>query len=616
MASASAGLDPNLNLVYDKPKTNYLMPKHLRENRLSPQEASQLLSGLRAVAPHGALDKTRLDWNGLQIRGYGSRVHENERIMPLGRWMHQFAGDEFESTHPDKTQGFGDAFLPFANLVTVPSGMGGTTMHELGHAIDFNGFPANSPIRRALATMYRRNAPTLWTEHAAWSKGRKHTLDAYAANKLDPNLAYKTLENAIGAKRVGLGSYWGGTLGTAAGVGTAIAGLIALREAGVDLRNIPNRAIGLPVIALAALGGMGGIGIGNALARKPASREKIVNMMAKSLARKQGIQYSEARRMVEQQLAQRTAPSNAGKTQSQKDDAMSHSSNRRKAAQVSPYSFGEKIAVNPALSTATRMRLQPKPTSPPPTRRPQPVAPAQMQPPQNLSAAAGVAPAGVAPAGVAPGMIKTQSAYAFGEKIALNLNDPRLLGGAGGAGLGALAGGLYGAFNPGQEETVDDEGNVTTRRKGRLGAALRGALGGGAVGGLAGAGLGHFQPGAVNSVANNAASMARKMLGIRYVPDRAQTPEQTQANMGEEPNTPAAPPSAEDARIMQQAGARAEFDRNLGEEPNTSAAPPTDAEAMLARRLARESRTRELSKQYPSAGGDPAMLEVLSRPGR
>lgn len=301
-------LDPNLNLVYDKPKTNYLMPQHLRENRLAPEEASQLLAGMRAVAPHGALDKTRLDWHGLQIQGYGSRVHDNERITRLGRWLHQLDGDEFESAHPDKTQGFGDAFLPYANLVTVPSGMGGTAMHELGHAIDFNSFPADSSFRHGLAALYRNHAPTLWKEHAAWSKGRKHVLDAYAQDKLDPKVTFKTLESGKGAKRVGLGSYWGATLGGLGGVGAGLASLIAAHEAGLDTQGL-GRLATIPILLGGSLGAMGGIGLGNYLAKNPPKREKIVHMMAKSLARKHGIRYSEAQQLVEKQLAQTTSPS-------------------------------------------------------------------------------------------------------------------------------------------------------------------------------------------------------------------------------------------------------------------------------------------------------------------
>lgn len=75
-------------------------------------------------------------------------------------------------------------------------------------------------------------------------------------------------------------------------------------------------------------------------------------------------------------------------------------------------------------------------------------------------------------------------AFKFGVKLALDMSDPRLLGGGAGAALGAGIGGLAGLVNPG----VDENG----KRKSRLGAAMRGALGGGAIGGLGGAAAGHF----------------------------------------------------------------------------------------------------------------------------
>ena len=85
------------------------------------------------------------------------------------------------------------------------------------------------------------------------------------------------------------------------------------------------------------------------------------------------------------------------------------------------------------------------------------------------------------------GMLKTQSAREFGQKVAFNidlsmLKNPTI----GGAALGAGLGGLSGLIAPGTDE------NGKTRS--RFGAMLRGALGGGAVGGLGGAAMGQFAP--------------------------------------------------------------------------------------------------------------------------
>ena len=78
------------------------------------------------------------------------------------------------------------------------------------------------------------------------------------------------------------------------------------------------------------------------------------------------------------------------------------------------------------------------------------------------------------------GMIKTQSAREFGAKLAFNM-DPRLLGALGVGGAGALAGGLYGLMNPGDE--IDEE-TGRRRQRNRFGAALSNALLGAGVGGL------------------------------------------------------------------------------------------------------------------------------------
>lgn len=293
------------NEVYKTNKPSHLMPQHLRENTLSRAEAEQLVAGLAAVAPHNALDFTRYDHNGLKIRGYGSRVAENPRITRFGKWNHHFAADEFEGAMPDKSQGVGDLYLPFADVVSVPSGMPGTAVHELGHAIDFNAFPKDKAYRRGLAAVYRNYAPTLWTEHAAWRKGNKALLDAFAKNHVPANLALKALISAKGAKKLGLGSYWGGAIGGAAGLGAGVASLIGLNE--LARRNnrdiyVPGRAIAALVGGITMLGAMGGMGVGTLLARNPYKREKAIRILANRYAQEHGISREAATQYVESQL--------------------------------------------------------------------------------------------------------------------------------------------------------------------------------------------------------------------------------------------------------------------------------------------------------------------------
>jgi hypothetical protein len=257
-----------------------------------------MLAAMRGEVRHGALDDTRLDWHGLQWRGYVPRVEKNKRISSLGKFWHTLGAEEELAAMPDVTQQMGDLYMPYADVVSVPSGSPGIAMHELGHAIDFNEFPADSSLRHFTAAMYRNWAPTLWQEHAAWRKGREALLNAYAKKKLDADIAFKALQSGKGAKRVGLGSYWGGALGGLAGTGL---GLYAAIQAAQDGSVVP----GLPLIGGGvggALGALSGIGIGNLLARKPAAEDAIVSMMAKRYAQLHNVGLDEAKTLVQKQL--------------------------------------------------------------------------------------------------------------------------------------------------------------------------------------------------------------------------------------------------------------------------------------------------------------------------
>jgi hypothetical protein len=102
--------------------------------------------------------------------------------------------------------------------------------------------------------------------------------------------------------------------------------------------------------------------------------------------------------------------------------------------------------------------------------------------------------------------MKKKPAREFGEKLAM---DPRLMGGLGGAAVMGLGGAALGAMNPGEEETVDDNGRVVKRQKSRLSSALAGGLGGALAGGAGGAALGHFRGDNVRDFGN----MLRARLG-------------------------------------------------------------------------------------------------------
>ena len=296
--------------VYSKNKPSYYLPEHLRANPMNLAEATNLANGMAAVAPHNALDNTRLDLNGLQVQGYGSRVQNNKRLTSLGRWHHQFAGDELEGALPDRTQGLGDLYMPFSDVVSVPSGNAGTAMHELGHAIDFNAFPHDSSLRRGIAAIYRNRAPTLWTEHAAWRKGQNAVRDAAAQDKLELQMAHKALSEGASAKRVGLGSYWGGAVGGAAGAGVGLAGsiglMLAMENQGMRARGL-GRLVPMAAIGGGVLGAMGGTALGAYMGRNPVDPDKITGQLARAIAKKRGISPNEAVDLVNAALATQKA---------------------------------------------------------------------------------------------------------------------------------------------------------------------------------------------------------------------------------------------------------------------------------------------------------------------
>jgi len=157
--------------------------------------------------------------------------------------------------------------------------------------------------------------------------------------------------------------------------------------------------------------------------------------------------------------------------------AGSQAANKHIARQMGVYGAGA-VGVT-ALDNAVRAHMN----------RPQPmVNPAMENLFKGIQPAAQPADAATTPEET--GMIKTESAREFGQKVAFNIDLSMLKNPAmGGAALGAGLGGLSGLIAPGTDE------NGKTRS--RFGALLRGALGGGAVGGLggaAGAYLGQYDP--------------------------------------------------------------------------------------------------------------------------
>ena len=190
----------------------------------------------------------------------------------------------------------GDFYEYRSNSINLPSKSPGILVHELGHAVDFNEHPSDSYLRGLAGGTYRRFAPTLWKEHAAWNKGKNRFLEGAAMQKLDPKLVQDTLQSMNQTRPIGLGSYWGARLGSIAGAGLGGIGALALAQG-------TNRiSPALPIIGSGlgmALGIPAGMGIGRYFghAKERASdeeRQNNLNIYAQAIAKKHGISPNEA----------------------------------------------------------------------------------------------------------------------------------------------------------------------------------------------------------------------------------------------------------------------------------------------------------------------------------
>jgi outer membrane lipoprotein SlyB len=235
---------------------------------------------MEAAATHNALNNVRIGLHGSRLDDLEKRVKMNPRVSDEDKasFQNPFIDEKAKNKYFPKeqfhTQELGDAYWSTPDEVWLPSGNPGVLMHELGHATDFNEYDPEDKVRSALAGLYQRFAPTLWMEHAAWNKGKDRLLSGAAKTKLDPDLLVKTLEQSARTKPMGLGSYWGHSLGGALGtVGGGILGAMKGSPAGplgygilgALTGNVVGKGIGTPL----------GYSIGSALgSRKSLGDEK------------------------------------------------------------------------------------------------------------------------------------------------------------------------------------------------------------------------------------------------------------------------------------------------------------------------------------------------------
>jgi len=278
-----------------KPMTEWYWPEHAKNSLVSKEDAQKILDAMRANVKHRALEHTDVHLHGADLKKVKERILNNPKLWDIGKWHTNYNPmvDELANKPKDYMP---DAFLPWSGDVFLPSGNPGILMHELGHAADFQEFPEDSYLRGFAGNMYRRHAPTLWKEHAAWRKGRRHLLEGGAKTDLDPALVTRTLRDAAQTKPVGLGSYWGSSLGAAGG---GVGGLMAAKAIAEATRKYP---IALPIAGTlfgGALGALGGLGIGKWLGSREsthneAAHDKYLNEYARAYSKVHGVPHQEA----------------------------------------------------------------------------------------------------------------------------------------------------------------------------------------------------------------------------------------------------------------------------------------------------------------------------------
>ena len=228
-------------------------------------EEQRIYEALLAAYPE-ALSTTKIYSGEYMPAEAYRRIWHNPRLGPVSKAYNM--ARRWPQIWQDSSQyrAMGPFYDPAADTVFAPWRAPAATMHELGHAADFNSIlgakiPKNWVVRQVKNTgrdlyglSYR--AMPLWHEHAAWRKGRNGLLRGSA--KLDRDFEKEVapiIRHEARSKRPALGSYWGGTLGLAGATALALTRPEWYRE----LPLLGRLAI---ATALPTLGGLAGLGIG------------------------------------------------------------------------------------------------------------------------------------------------------------------------------------------------------------------------------------------------------------------------------------------------------------------------------------------------------------------
>ena len=268
--------------------------KELRAPTLTPRTAQDIVNAMALATKYDALKDVNVGLGANKLKDYYQRMQQNPRVWNA---IKATTSKDVDALGPFDPKAMGDFYEYRSNSVNLPSKSPGILVHELGHAVDFNEHPSDSYLRGLAGGTYRRFAPTLWKEHAAWNKGKNRFLEGAAMQKLDPKLVQDTLQSMNQTRPIGLGSYWGARLGSIAGGGLGLAGALALSN-----MNKSRPSPVFPIIGSGlgmALGVPAGMGIGRYFghAKERASaeeRQNNLNIYAQAIAKKHGISPNEA----------------------------------------------------------------------------------------------------------------------------------------------------------------------------------------------------------------------------------------------------------------------------------------------------------------------------------
>jgi hypothetical protein len=255
-----------------KPKPIDLLPEQASKSFITKQEAQTILDAMRSASKHNALDYTNVHLHRAKLDDFGQRVQGNPKLWNIAKRSLKDS-PIISDTEQEDPRHWSDSYHPWSGDVYLPSGNPAVLLHELGHAADMQEFPHESYVRGFAGNTYRKFAPTLWKEHAAWRKGRKRFLEGAAKTEVNPELVKRTLRDTAQAKPAALGTYWGPRVGSVLGTGLGLlGGLAVLKGTGRMYPQIP--------LFGGILGGALGLGAGSYIGKKIGGREGTHNEKA------------------------------------------------------------------------------------------------------------------------------------------------------------------------------------------------------------------------------------------------------------------------------------------------------------------------------------------------